>query len=49
VGEPARCRIARPGLSAKAVPGVQDVVDVVHPFGISTRIARLTPLAVIKG
>ena len=28
---------------------VQDVVDVVHRFGISTRVARLRPLAVIKG
>jgi RNA-splicing ligase RtcB len=25
------------------------VVDVVHRFGISTRVARLRPLGVIKG
>jgi RNA-splicing ligase RtcB len=27
----------------------QDVAEVVHRFGISTRVARLKPLAVIKG
>jgi tRNA-splicing ligase RtcB len=33
----------------EAYKDVQDVVDVVHRFGISTRVARLKPLAVIKG
>jgi len=33
----------------EAYKDVQDVVDVVHRFGISTRVARLRPLAVIKG
>ena len=27
----------------------EPAVDVVHRFGISTRVARLKPLAVIKG
>jgi tRNA-splicing ligase RtcB len=33
----------------EAYKDVQDVVDVVHRFGISTRVARLKPLGVIKG
>jgi len=33
----------------EAYKDVQDVVDVVHRFGISTRVARLKPLAVVKG
>jgi tRNA-splicing ligase RtcB len=33
----------------EAYKDVQDVVDVVHRYGISTRVARLRPLAVIKG
>ena len=33
----------------EAYKDVQEVVDVVHRFGISTRVARLKPLAVIKG
>ena len=33
----------------EAYKDVEDVVDVVHRFGISTRVARLKPLAVIKG
>jgi tRNA-splicing ligase RtcB (3'-phosphate/5'-hydroxy nucleic acid ligase) len=33
----------------EAYKDVNDVVDVVHRFGISTRVARLRPLAVIKG
>jgi len=33
----------------EAYKDVQDVVDVVHRFGISTRVARFKPLAVIKG
>ena len=33
----------------EAYKDVKDVVDVVHRFGISTRVARLRPLAVIKG
>ena len=33
----------------EAYKDVNDVVDVVHRFGISTRVARLKPLAVIKG
>ncbi len=33
----------------EAYKDVKDVVDVVHRFGISTRVARLKPLAVIKG
>jgi len=28
---------------------VRDVVDVVHNFGISTKVARLRPIGVIKG
>jgi len=28
---------------------VREVVDVVHRFGISTRVARLRPIGVIKG
>ncbi|HEY3064483.1 MAG TPA: RtcB family protein [Methylomirabilota bacterium] len=33
----------------EAYKDVKDVVDVVHNFGISTRVARLRPLGVIKG
>jgi tRNA-splicing ligase RtcB len=33
----------------EAYKDVKDVVDVVHRFGISTRVARLRPLAVVKG
>jgi tRNA-splicing ligase RtcB len=33
----------------EAYKDVRDVVDVVHGFGISTRVARLKPLGVIKG
>ena len=33
----------------EAYKDVKDVVDVVHRFGISTRVARLRPLGVIKG
>src|SRR5437870_8182274 len=33
----------------EAYKDVKDVVDVVHRFGISTHVARLKPLAVIKG
>jgi tRNA-splicing ligase RtcB (3'-phosphate/5'-hydroxy nucleic acid ligase) len=33
----------------EAYKDVKDVVDVVHSFGISTRVARLRPLGVIKG
>ena len=33
----------------EAYKDVADVVDVVHRFGISTRVARLKPLAVVKG
>jgi len=33
----------------EAYKDVQDVVDVVHRFGVSTRVVRLRPLAVIKG
>ena len=33
----------------EAYKDVRDVVDVVHRFGISTRVARLRPLGVIKG
>jgi tRNA-splicing ligase RtcB (3'-phosphate/5'-hydroxy nucleic acid ligase) len=33
----------------EAYKDVQDVVDVVHRFGISTRVARLRPIGVIKG
>ena len=33
----------------EAYKDVQEVVDVVHRFGISTRVARFKPLAVIKG
>jgi tRNA-splicing ligase RtcB (3'-phosphate/5'-hydroxy nucleic acid ligase) len=33
----------------EAYKDVQAVVDVVHRFGISTRVARLRPVAVIKG
>jgi tRNA-splicing ligase RtcB len=33
----------------EAYKDVQDVVAVVDRFGISTRVARLRPLAVIKG
>jgi tRNA-splicing ligase RtcB len=33
----------------EAYKDVNDVVDVVHRFGISTRVARLRPLGVIKG
>ncbi len=33
----------------EAYKDVNDVVDVVHRFGISTRVARLRPVGVIKG
>jgi tRNA-splicing ligase RtcB (3'-phosphate/5'-hydroxy nucleic acid ligase) len=33
----------------EAYKDVKDVVDVVHRFGISSRVARLRPLGVIKG
>jgi len=33
----------------EAYKDVREVVDVVHRFGISTRVARLQPLGVIKG
>jgi tRNA-splicing ligase RtcB len=33
----------------EAYKDVRDVVEVVHRFGISTRVARLRPLGVIKG
>jgi len=33
----------------EAYKDVRDVVDVVHAFGISTKVARLKPLGVIKG
>jgi tRNA-splicing ligase RtcB len=33
----------------EAYKDVREVVDVVHRFGISTRVARLKPLGVIKG
>src|SRR5215470_961088 len=33
----------------EAYKDVREVVDVVHGFGISTRVARLRPLGVIKG
>jgi tRNA-splicing ligase RtcB len=33
----------------EAYKDVQDVVDVVHRFGISRKVARLKPIAVIKG
>ncbi len=33
----------------EAYKDVEDVVDVVHRFGISTRVARLRPIGVIKG
>ncbi len=33
----------------EAYKDVRDVVDVVHNFGISTRVARLRPIGVIKG
>jgi tRNA-splicing ligase RtcB len=33
----------------EAYKDVKDVVDVVHRFGISTRVARLRPVGVIKG
>jgi len=33
----------------EAYKDVRDVVDVVHRFGISTRVARLRPIGVIKG
>jgi tRNA-splicing ligase RtcB len=33
----------------EAYKDVKDVVDVVHRFGISTRVARLKPVGVIKG
>jgi tRNA-splicing ligase RtcB len=33
----------------EAYKDVRDVVDVVHRFGISTRVARLRPVGVIKG
>jgi tRNA-splicing ligase RtcB len=33
----------------EAYKDVKDVVDVVHRFGISTRVARMRPIGVIKG
>jgi len=33
----------------EAYKDVREVVDVVHRFGISTRVARLKPVGVIKG
>ena len=33
----------------EAYKDVRDVVDVVHEFGISTKVARLRPIGVIKG
>jgi len=33
----------------EAYKDVREVVDVVHRFGISTRVARLKPIGVIKG
>jgi tRNA-splicing ligase RtcB len=33
----------------EAYKDVKDVVEVVHAFGISRRVARLRPLGVIKG
>jgi tRNA-splicing ligase RtcB len=33
----------------EAYKDVRDVVDVVHRVGISTRVARLRPMGVIKG
>lgn len=33
----------------EAYKNVQDVVSVVHQFGISTRVARLRPVGVVKG
>ncbi len=33
----------------EAYKDVTEVVDVVHRFGISSRVARLRPLGVIKG
>jgi len=33
----------------EAYKDVRDVVDVVHNFGISTKVARLRPIGVIKG
>jgi tRNA-splicing ligase RtcB len=33
----------------EAYKDVAEVVNVVHRFGISTRVARLRPLGVIKG
>ena len=33
----------------EAYKDVKDVVGVVHDFGISTRVARLRPIGVIKG
>ena len=33
----------------EAYKDVREVVDVVHSFGISTKVARLRPLGVIKG
>jgi tRNA-splicing ligase RtcB len=33
----------------EAYKDVREVVDVVHGFGISTKVARLRPIGVIKG
>ena len=58
IGEELRARgvVARAGghqALAEEMPeaykDVKDVVEVVHRFGISSRVARLTPLGVIKG
>jgi tRNA-splicing ligase RtcB len=42
-------RDALAGEMPEACKDVREVVDVVHRFGISTRVARLKPLGVIKG
>ena len=33
----------------EAYKDVRDVVDVIHGFGLSTKVARLRPVGVIKG
>jgi tRNA-splicing ligase RtcB (3'-phosphate/5'-hydroxy nucleic acid ligase) len=45
----ARGRAALAEEMPEAYKDVRDVVDVVHAFGISTRVARLRPLGVVKG
>ena len=42
-------RDALAGEMPDAYKDVREVVDVVHNFGISTRVARLKPIGVIKG